>query len=166
MISEEKTKIDIQNNIFNNIKTIEIDLKKEDMNISFFSSKNVLYFMETYDSFVNIIEISPYEIIYKLFVEYNNLYVNFPNFKTYILKVLSNIEEKFELDLDYNFEIPEQFKNKLKESFKKIYKISYNMLSEEDEDEIIQKLVNLNQKLKLGDFPKTKYKHFILNSPL
>ena len=157
-ISDKDVSLSYKNKIFNQIKSIENknNLNIDDMNISFFSAKKVNYFMEIYYKYVEKLENSPFEVVYKFFDEYHNTKFKFKDFKNHILSALTKIEEHLDLD-DEEYEIPEQFKNKLKAAFNNLYNDSYIKLKKIEEDEIIQKLYILNQQLKSKDFSKTEY---------
>ena len=158
-LSTDESKSNIKDIIFNNMKYVENDLNINDMNICFYSGKSVNYFMEIYNLYVDTLESEPYKVFSKLFADYHNIIFKKKNFKKYILKILSKIEEQFYLNLEYDKykEVSENFEKNLKESLKKLYDLTYIKLSKKDEDEIIRNLYCLNQQLRNKDFSKTIY---------
>ena len=72
-LNDEK-KFDIRNIIFNNMKSVEKNLNSNEINISFFSGKNVIYFMEIYNLYVDILEKDPILLFNKIFKNFQNIH--------------------------------------------------------------------------------------------
>jgi GTPase Era involved in 16S rRNA processing len=156
----DNKKSDIRKNIFNIMKTEEKDLKLDEMNISFFSGKSVIYSMEIYNSYVNILEKSPILLFNKIFKDFKkaHYFYKFEDFSNYINDELSKIEEQLDLDLDDDEnKVSEHFNNQLNQCLSKFEKENYININENDKNNIIQKLYNLNQQIKSKNFEKTEY---------
>jgi hypothetical protein len=158
-LSDDK-KSDIKKKIFNIMKTEEKDLKLNEMNISFFSGKSVIYSMEIYNSYVNILEKNPILLFNKIFKDFKkaHYFYKFEDFSNYINDELSKIEEQLDLDLDDDEnKVSEHFNNQLNQCLNKFEKENYININENDKNNIIQKLYNLNQQIKSKNFEKTEY---------
>ena len=132
------------------IKTIpEEKVSKNDVNITFFSGKLFSEFLEYYNKYVLMIEENPLYLLKCIYHDWSSNVFYLKTFKYYIVnKIADTIEEKFELDLDEEVEIPENFYNELKNAFNSLYKNEYKGITEKDEDEIIEKLYLIRNKLK------------------
>lgn len=120
-LNNDEDRITISNNLFKNISKVEKNIKKKtDINISFFSGKNFIYFLEIYYYYyVEVLEKDPSLLINKLFNQFIKKIFIFKSVKSYIDKEFSIIEEKFELNLDYDSENKDELQ--IPEQFKKIY---------------------------------------------
>ena len=101
----------------------------------------------------------PYNFISQILKDYddNNNFLIKKSFKKYVLCEINRIEEKLGLEKK-NHKIPNDFNTTLKKSFKQLYIDRQDIkLNEKDEEEIIQKLYNLNYQLKNNSFSHTKY---------
>ena len=156
-ILDEKDKDKIEKRLFQHISTIENNLIKSDMNISFFSGKFFMHFLEIYNDYVENLENDPnlfFEKIFQKFKENNNTDKSLENF---FCKNLKHIEEIFGLDLKEEINIPEEYKNKLLKSFKEISKSNNIEINNEKTNEIISNLYGINKNIKNKDFSHTNY---------
>ena len=162
--SDEIYKVDERNKIKNKLINIitEIEpLAKNDINkinISFFSAKSFMEYLEYYNLYVSNLEKNPYLTLDYLYTLWKKNKFYFFGLKKYIIdSIADKIEDKFEE------EIPElaptsTFYSKLKEGLNSLRQAkNFNGLTKEDEEEIIKKLYGINQLLKNTDFSKTKY---------
>ena len=165
-IVEKTERLKLESKIFNNISTVEENLDPKDINISFFSGKYFLKYLDIILYFVDYLENNQFILIYSLFNEYNSKISSYwKNFKTFVLNKIKKIEENFFLDEDDTEneeeedeeEPPEDFTKNMKIAFEQLEKIRYKLLEVNDCNEIIQKLYNLNKKLKKKDFSNTYY---------
>ena len=152
-IEEEEEKKKLEDNIFKNISKVEKEkeLKRKDVNISFFSGKLFLKFLKVYKDYVDLVEKNPELLIFNLYKRYINKtgYFLFRSFKSYITNKISKIGENFlEGELE-EVEPPTNFKVNLKTIINHlIKKVRYNILYQDDIEEVIQKLYNLYKNLK------------------
>jgi len=158
----DENKSDIRKRIFKNMKSIENNLLFEEMNISFFSGKSVIYFMEIYNLYVNTLEKDAKLLFNKIFRSFQNTHQlsKFEEFKDFLNDELSTIEEKLDLDLnddENKISISENFNIKLNQCLTNFGKENYISLNESDKNEIIKKLYILNQQIKSKNFEKTEY---------
>ena len=69
------------------------------------------------------------------------------------------MEEKLDLNLDDDFEVPSQFYQNMKNAINFIYEKEFRGITDEQEDEIIQKLYNLHYQLQTANFEDTIFSH-------
>ena len=94
IIKNEKDKDKIKEKIFNNILKIDEHLKEED-NISFFSGKKFLEYLNIMNNYIIPLKNEPKKLFIKLYKEYyKNLHLG--DFETFIFKKISSIEDNFE----------------------------------------------------------------------
>ena len=155
-LEEEKDKDKIIDNL---IKIIpENNISKNNINISFFSGKSFIEFLDYYNKYVYNMETNPLYLMKCLHHDWsaNILYLN--NFNYYIInKIADKIEEKFDLNLEQEIEVPNTFYNKLKSAINTIYRDKYKSITDEDEDKIIEKLYIIYTQLKNKNFDNTNY---------
>jgi len=163
-LDDDKEKIKLEKQIYNHISSVEKDITKENMNISFFSGKNFLNYLFIINDYIYLLENKPELLILKLYKKYNKIIYHKKSFKEYIFKEIENIEEKIftneseeENELEEENKIPENFYKKIKLGIEQIEKkiIKYKLFNCKDYDDIILKLYNLNKNLKNKDFNST-----------
>jgi len=142
------------------IKNIPEKISLENLNIAFFSAKSFMEYLDYYNKYVILMEKEPLYSIFYLYEEWNNSIINPKKFKNFILgKISDKIEEKFDLEFDEDSEeqidIPESFKKKMKSAINE--KINKLNLSNNEEEEIINRLYLIYYKLKNKDFYETIY---------
>ena len=69
------------------------------------------------------------------------------------------MEEKLDLNLDDDIEVPSQFYQNMKNAINSIYEKEFRGITDEQEDEIIQKLYNLHYQLQTKNFEDTIFSH-------
>ena len=166
-IDDDNEKLKLESNIFKKISTVEPDLNPNDLNISFFSGKNFLKYIEIMQKYVYFLENDPCLLFLLLFNEYNAKFSSFwKNFKAFILKKIKEIEEEFFLDEqegedeedEEEEEPPENLVKNIKNAIDQVEKnIKYTLVDTKDYSKIIQALYNLSKKLKNKDFSDTYY---------
>ena len=163
LIENESEKIRIKDNIFNKILLIEENLKKEQINISFFSGKLFFEYLNVMNNYVYLLNEEPSKLLLKLYKEYNSNFNYFSNnFRGFIHNKISEIEEKFLPDLsnenddEEELEPPQDFKDKIKMEIEKLEK-NKKLFKNEENVEVIKELYNLYIKLKNKDFSKTNF---------
>ena len=163
LIENESEKIRIKDNIFNKILLIEENLKKDQINISFFSGKLFFEYLNVMNNYVYLLNEEPSKLLLKLYKEYNSNFNYFSNnFRGFIHNKISEIEEKFLPDLsnenddEEELEPPQDFKDKIKVEIEKLEK-NKKLFKNEENVEIIKELYNLYIKLKNKDFSKTNF---------
>lgn len=141
------------------IKTIpESNINEGVLNISFFSGKSFNEYLEYYHKYVFLLENNPLYLLKSLYHEWSASILYVRSFKHYIVNRISDkIEEKFDLNLDQEIEIPSLFYNDIKPLFNILYKNNFRGISDKDEDEIIKKLYIINSELKNKNFDETIY---------
>ena len=163
LIENESEKIRIKDNIFNKILLIEENLKKDQINISFFSGKLFFEYLNVMNNYVYLLNEEPSKLLLKLYKEYNSNFNYFSNnFKGFIHNKISEVEEKFLPDLsnenddEEELEPPQDFKDKIKMEIEKLEK-NKKLFKNEENVEIIKEFYNLYIKLKNKDFSKTNF---------
>ena len=163
LIENESEKIRIKDNIFNKILLIEENLKKDQINISFFSGKLFFEYLNVMNNYVYLLNEEPSKLLLKLYKEYNSNFNYFSNnFKGFIHNKISEVEEKFLPDLsnenddEEELEPPQDFKDKIKMEIEKLEK-NKKLFKNEENVEVIKELYNLYIKLKNKDFSKTNF---------
>lgn len=143
-----------------NIKRLEPNEPDNEMNISFFSGKSFEYYLHIKKNFIELLEKNPNKLINDYYTKCIQNMENDP--KDFIInKMLSEIEEKFDLNLDEEgVEIPDEFLNKLNEAFNSTFKNKYKNL---DEDEIIEKIYSIYYQLKNKSLNETIYSSSFFN---
>ena len=156
---KRKEKIRIKNYIFKNISLIEKKLKKEDINISCFSGKYFLEYLNVMYFYVDILDKQPRELFSQLYDEYRSSIKSLPvSFKAFIFGKISiinedfslnnNIEEGEEEEEEEEIEPPEAFKNKIKTEIELFEKDKEKLFKNQEDFEVIKRLYNLYIKLK------------------
>lgn len=158
-IENDKDRQNILNNLFKNMKLIEKDIKIDDMNISFFSGKNFNHYLDIYKLYIELLNDNPYQFIYKFIQDYRKTLISLRGFKNFIKNKLNKIEEDFDLNLDEETDIPEEFENTLQECFDELNQKNYINLSKKDQNEIIEKLYIAKQQFSLKDVSNTVYSY-------
>ena len=170
-LENKDDKIKLEESIFKRISKVEKNLNKNDINISFFSGKYFLKYLNVVNDFIQLLENKPSELFLKLYKEYSMKSLNISKtFKTFILDKISIIEENFfsddlEEDNKGKEKPPYNFKINIKSEIEKFEKeiIKYKLLDKPDYDDIIQKIYNVNKKLKKIDFSNTYYSSNFFN---
>ena len=155
----EKIKKDIKNSLFKIIQKEEKDLKAEEMNISFFSSKYFLYYLEIETQYIIALEEYPLTLLEELYKGWDKAFT-IKNFKSYINKKIEGIQEKFEFDTEEEFEPDNNFIKRLNLAFDKLFEGKYRGgTSMDDQEEIIIKLFTFYKQFKNANFNYTNYSH-------
>ena len=157
-ITEEKDKEKIINVLIENIKRLEPDEPENQMNIAFFSGISFEYYLNIKKNFIELLEKDPTKLINNYYIKWLKNMQDDP--KDYIInKILSEIEEKFDLNLEEEeVEVPDEFSNKLKEAFNITFK--YKNF---DEDELIEKIYSLYYQFKKKNWDETIYSSSFFN---
>ena len=147
----------------------EENLEASNMNISFFSAKCFLYFLNNHKLYVELVEKDPLRFLEYF---YGKCKKKISKFKNYIIDEISNIKEKLNLEqVEENEEeeneednIPEDINKSLKEAFNNfIYNNDISEINEEDMNEIIREIYSLNNKLKNCNFDETNYSYLFFS---
>ena len=93
----KKKKKEIVKSLFQTIKKEEIKLKEEEMNVSFFSSKFFLFFLNIYNQYVIQSEENPQKLVKQLYQDWAKS-LTIRSFKSFILKKIESLQEKLDLD--------------------------------------------------------------------
>ena len=157
-LENEDEKEEIVNNLIRIIQKEENDLKKEELNFSFFSGKYFLYYLDIYNQYVTQLNENPIKLLKKIYKDWDRLIV-LSTFKNFIIKRIEKILEKFDFDSEEKIEVPEDFKTSLSSAFDKLFKGKYRSTTEDEEDEIIEKLYLLNKQLIETDLSDTFYSY-------
>lgn len=156
-LEKEEDKNIIRENIFKNICKVEQNIQINDMNISFFSGKCFLYYLSIYYRYIEILEKNPSKFFSDLFLVYNSQKFYFRGFKYFIIKNrLNKIEEDFDLDLDEEMKVPEEFENNIKQAIIKCKEFKSFKFNEKDIKEITKKLYIASEQFRTLDLLKTK----------
>ena len=164
-IENEQKKRQLADGIMKHILPIENNIKRNDMNISYFSGKYFLEYLQVINLYINLLEKNPYQFIVNIYANYRQkLFGHFRGFKKHVLDSISKIEENFSLDEIEDVDAPETFITKYRNEFKNYEKICMFKLmrSENDYDEVIERLYNINKKLKSANFSNTYYSNQFL----
>ena len=157
----------IKNSLIKNIKEVEPNISKDNINISFFSGKYFIEYLNYYRIYVEILEKKPILCLQYLYNEWSSDKWYLRNFKNYIVnKIGDKIEEKFDLELDEDNvkQIPPNFYNNLKSAFNQLYSSKkHRGINSKEEDEIIKKLYCIYNELKNKDFSNTNYSSTFFN---
>ena len=161
---DNNSKEKIKNNIKNNIIYFDGNVKKDKINISFFSGINFFKYLKTKNDYVNILKDEPKKLLLYFFKEYHlNFKYLYNDFKTFIFEIISGIKEEFILNnIEGNQQEdelmpPEDFKNYLKSEIEKFELEHRKLFKNGDYDELIKKLYNVHIKFKQKDFSNTNY---------
>jgi hypothetical protein len=123
LIKKEKEKI--EKKLFQTISEVEYNLTSDNMNISFFSGKIFIHYLQIYNDYIEKLEnetIYFFEKIIKEFKEiskYSDTNILLENF---FLEKLNQIIKEFNLNFNKFSNIPEKFKNNLIDSLNKTIK--------------------------------------------
>lgn len=161
-INSKKDKEKIKNIFVGNIKKMESNVEENEnnINLSFFSGKSFLYYLDIQKNFVELFEKNPLQLIKNY---YKNWFNDFDdnNFQDFIYnKILSPIEENFDLDLEEEIEIPDDYNNKLNDAFNCIIN---NKIKNLNTNEIISKLYSLYYQIKNKNYNETIYSKLFFN---
>lgn len=159
-IPKKEDREKIKNSLIKNIKEIEPNISNNTINISFFSGKYFIEYLQYYRIYVEILEKKPFLSLNYLYNEWSSDRWYLRNFKNYIVnRIGDKIEEKFNLELDEDNvkQIPPDFYNNLKSAFNQLYNNKYRGISSKEEDEIIKKLYCIYNEFKNKDFSNTNY---------
>ena len=164
-LETEDDKVNIANNIYKNMLSVEKGIKKNELNIAFFSAQSFLYFLKSYSLYVEKVKQDPYSLLLNAFLENHRSIFSFKSFKSFFISKINKIEEDFELELEEDdIEVPVEFEKKMVESFDHLYKTTFMAhLSRKEEKEIIGKLYKLSQELSSKDLSRTCYSHLFFD---
>jgi len=159
-IKNKKDREKIKYSLFNNIKLVEEDLKKEDMNISFFSGKKFMNYLNIMNNYIYPLDKEPKKLLMKLYKEYHkNTHFLLEDFKTFIIEKISSLDHDLEENDDDDEEeikIPEDFANKIKIELEKLENDKHKLFHNNDYKEVIAILYNLKKKYEKIDYSKDK----------
>ena len=155
-------KKEIVKSLFQTIKKEEIKLKEEEMNVSFFSSKFFLFFLNIYNQYVIQAEENPQKLVNLLYKDWAKIFT-IRSFKSFILKKIENLQEKLDLDCEEEIEPTEDFQLNLSLAIDKAFEGKFRGTSQDEEEEIIRKLYTFNQQLQKTDFNDTHYSHLFFD---
>lgn len=162
-LETEKDKQNIANNLYKNMLIVEKELKINDMNIAFFSGKCFKFYLDTYKAYIILLKEDPYKFIQKLMQDYRKSFFNLKGFKSSVISKLNKIEEEFNLDLDKEVEVPEEFENVMRDCINKLSKKNYIDIKKKDISELIEKIYNVAEQLSSKDLSKTIYSYDFFN---
>jgi len=126
------------------------------MNISFFSGKCFMHYLEIYNNYIETLENNPnlfFEKIIKEFKDDNTC----ESLESYLYQKLEMIEEDFNLNSKEEINMEKEYKNKLIKSFQQISEENQVEINTEKINEIIFKLYCVKQEFKNMDFSNTIY---------
>lgn len=163
----KEIKENITNNLYKYISEVENNIKKENMNFSFFSAKFFSQLLSIKYYFVQSLENNPIICLEKLFNDYRKLrFFDFSSFNDFIMKEINKIKNYYDLSLKKTNQIPDFFKESIIKGFDILYEKyqSYHInLKRKEEDEIIENLFILKEQLKSKDFSNTNYSSQFFN---
>ena len=163
-LETEDDKVNIANNIYKNMLSVEKDIKKQDLNIAFFSGKSFLQYLKNYYLFVDLIKENPSITLIRIFNEFYRSF-SIRSFKSFLTNKINKVAEDFDLDLDKeDIEVPEEFQKKLQKAFDYLYKKTYiKNITRKEENEMIEQLFILYQEFPSKDLSKTCYSHLFFD---
>jgi len=129
------------------------NMPEKKINISFFSGRCFIDFLQYYKTYVDILESSPLLLLNNLYKKYSNDSFH-KSFKEYINKEGKKMEEKLYFELK-EIQIPSDFSNKLKSELNQFF--NQNKIKSKDQEEIISTLYSINYAIKNKDFSNTNY---------
>ena len=154
-------------NLYKYISENEEKLQKENMNFSFFSAKFFSQLLSIKYYFVESLEKNPIICLERLFNDYKKIsifnFISYTNFKKFIIKQINKIKEDYDLNFGKAIEIPVFFKESIRKGFDRLYEKYDININRKEEDEIIEKLFLLKEKLKSKDFSNTNYSSQFFN---
>lgn len=162
-ILTKEDKIKITEHLNNQFFKYQKNLKKDNINIEFFSSKFLCEFLNIYNRFIIILEKNPTEIIESLYFDwFKSFYLK--NFKSFVIEnIIEKIAEHFCLKIRNSIETPLQFYNKMNMAFNQFFKNRITNIKSKDIDIIIDNLYQLNSQIKSKYLEYIKYsKNFFL----
>ena len=114
-IEKPEDKIKLEASIMKNISTVEHNISRKDVNISYFSGKYFLKYLKVTNLFIELLEKKPRVLITTLYQKYSKNYSRFfKGFKTYILDKIAKTEENFFIDEIEDVDAPLEFFSKMK----------------------------------------------------
>ena len=173
LLNDKSELIKIENDVFKNISLIEENLKKDDnmdkkVNISFFSGKSFLEYLDVTYTYFDLLDKHPREFFYKLYDEYHSSFKYLSgNFQKFIFAKISKIEENFFVynmeenneEEEKEIEPPEDFINKIKKEIELFEKEKLKLFKNQEDIEVINRLYNLYIKLKNKDYLNNDYSY-------
>ena len=173
-INDDKTRRKLEDIMLGKISLVENNVKRNDVNISFFSGKSFFEYIQVEKNICYLLDNNPGLLFLQLHREYNNsksIIFNWQNFKKFIFNKLNQIEENFYLneeeeeDEDEDEEEPlKLFSENIKYGINQIEKDKeYKIFYKENYDDIIKKLYYLRNKFKRKNFLDTEYSHRFFN---
>ena len=161
-LQNDNEKKEIIKSLLKTIRNEEKDLKENDMNISFFSGKFFLYYLDIYNQYVTQLEERPLKLLEKLYKDWGDTYT-LSRFKSFIIKRVESIQEKFDFDTEEEFESSEEFQKKYSLAMDKLFEGRFRATTEVEEEEIRDKLYTLSHQLKETNFDETNYSRLFFN---
>lgn len=164
-VKDYSEKIKIKENIFNNISSIEKSLKKDDINISFFSGKYFFEYLKVMNNYVYLFNKEPMKLILDLYSEYHSNYIYLSDdFKEFIQNKISQIEQDFSLNKKEELKGSElknskEFQEFLKLKIEEFEKNKQKIFKGQEYIEVIEILYDLYIKLRKKDFSNTYYSY-------
>lgn len=126
---------------------------KHDLIICFFSSKFFMKYLETKETFINLLENNPKEFLNQLFSKYEKHYIE-KSFYSYLYEQMEAINNDFNLNTENNLtQVPKEFNSIMIEGFKEL-----NIEHEDEtniktlEEEMIKYLYSLKIQFNSADF--------------
>ena len=161
-LEEEEDKKKIINDVITNFPVDE-KITENNINIAFFSGQSFIEYLEKYNYFVDKIEKDPYYTLKSLYDEWDSKITYLKSFDYYINNRIANqIEEQFHLELS-DLEVPSEFNKKIKNAINEIYKTNFRGMTNNEENELIQKLYSIYMELKDKNFSDTNYSHYFFD---
>jgi GTPase Era involved in 16S rRNA processing len=162
-IIEEIDRDKTVNNLIKNFPPEE-NVTKDNINISFFSGQSFIEYLEAYNKYVYMIDKHTLYILNYLYREFYSNIFYLRTFTSYITsKIADQLEDKFFLNFEEEIEVPNDFSNKIKNALNILSRENYMVISNKDENKIIQALYNIYYQLKTKDFKDTIYSHSFFN---
>ena len=161
-LQDDNEKKAIINSLLKTIKKEEKNLKENEMNISFFSGKFFLYYLDIYNQYVTQLENEPLRLLEKLYKDWGDKFT-LSRFKSFIIKKVESIQEKFNFDTEEEFESNEDFQEKFSLALDILFEDKYRAINDEEEEEIREKLYTLSLQLKEANYDNTNYSHLFFD---
>jgi len=157
-LEDEDVKKEIIHSLVKIIREEEKNLKEDEMNVSFFSGKYFMYYLNIYNQYITQIDENPVKLLNQIYKEWGDK-LTLSSFKSYTIKKIETIQEKFNFDSEEEIESTEEFHSRLSSAMDKLFEGKFRGTTEDEEDEIIEKLYCFYHQLKSANFENTNYSH-------
>ena len=161
-LQNDDEKKEIIKSLLKTIKKEENDLTEKEMNISFFSGKFFLYYLDIYNQYVTQLEENPFKLLENLYRDWDNK-ITLSGFKSFIIKKIEKIQEKLDLNSEEELESNEDFQKKFSLAMDQLFEGKFRGTTEDEEEEIREKLYTFYHQLKVTNFDKTQYSHLFFD---